>query len=41
MDNRIAAMSLVPKRIVWGDGSSRPDDFNIVHEACELRDSVG
>jgi hypothetical protein len=24
-------MSLVLKRIVWPDGSSRPDDFNILH----------
>jgi hypothetical protein len=25
-------MSLVLKRIVWPDGSSRPDDFNILHD---------
>jgi hypothetical protein len=26
------AMALVLKRIVWPDGSRRPDDFNIMHD---------
>jgi hypothetical protein len=25
-------MSLVPKRIVWDDGTIRPNDFNILHD---------
>jgi hypothetical protein len=29
-------MSLVLKRIVWPDGSSRPDDFNIMYDDTVL-----
>ena len=25
-------MTLALKRIVWSDGTSRPDDYNVVHE---------
>jgi hypothetical protein len=29
-------MILVLKRIVWPDGSSRPDDFNIPHDGAAV-----
>jgi hypothetical protein len=29
-------MPLVLKRIVWPDGRSRPDDFNIMHDGEEV-----
>ena len=25
-------MSLTLRRIVWSDGTSRPDDFNVIHD---------
>jgi hypothetical protein len=25
-------MSFALRRIVWSDGTSRPDDYNIIHE---------
>jgi hypothetical protein len=31
IDGELSSMTLALKRIVWSDGTSRPDDYNVIH----------